>query len=690
MKFWFDESVTEFSSDNGLNKNNPFEMKRINIIVGSNNSGKSRFIRTLLLAIENNKLKFQRPSIYLDLREKIKSTYKDYSKYNFDDDYINNYNIQTYNYLEIEVNRLKEILASFIQPNFGSRGGDYELIQKLKNQRQVAESRIYNFSELLEKLNMLNQELSNKAIETSFLELNKLNEHTKFYLPSIRSLKKLYSELDKEYISSLPIPERLNNQDKLTHQNVFQQFIHDKPIIAINYKDYRNFKLKPTQIITGEGFFDDLTDDLLGDHLQRERVYRYQKLISHYFFNNQEISIIPHRKDNILHIKVGNADQFPISQLGDGLQQVIILTYTPYITTKKSMFFIEEPEMHLHAGYVKQILKFLLKETEHIYFMTTHSNYLLDMINESNQITLYRVDKKEKTDDDGKVKFETVIKRCDQDRSVLEVLGVRPSSVFLANCTIWVEGITDRLYLVEYMKKYLEELKEQSENENDESLKKKFENLSRFIDGYHYAFVEYQGANLGHWNFDTQLIEDVDNSKTNGLNAMFVTSKALVIADNDLKSKSRFQDIHSQLGSQLIFTTGKETENSLPKELIIKMFYKLCPTDGYAGSKDKSLVFDEQHLKYFAHDYFNSNKGIGTYMDKVVTKFRNNQLLPELIPNKNSYIFSEGGQGTIKQKTEFCKSIIELMQDDNVSWQLTDSARALCKRIFEHIERCND
>lgn len=83
--------------------------------------------------------------------------------------------------------------------------------------------------------------------------------------------------------------------------------------------------------------------------------------------------------------------------------------------------------------------------------MTTHSNYLLDMINESNQITLYRVDKKQILEDDS-TRIETVIKRCDQDRSVLQVLGVKPSSVFLANCTIWIEGITDRLYLVEYMK----------------------------------------------------------------------------------------------------------------------------------------------------------------------------------------------------------------------------------------------
>lgn len=98
---------------------------------------------------------------------------------------------------------------------------------------------------------------------------------------------------------------------------------------------------------------------LLGKPQQRKRVIEYQEKLSQYFFNNQEVTIIPNVKENALEIKIGNDEQYtPIAHLGDGLQQVIILTYTPYLRTEQSMFFIEEPEMHLHAGYVKQIIKF--------------------------------------------------------------------------------------------------------------------------------------------------------------------------------------------------------------------------------------------------------------------------------------------------------------------------------------------
>ena len=338
-------------------------------------------------------------------------------------------------------------------------------------------------------------------------------------------------------------------------------------------------------------------------------MYEYQDKISHYFFNNQDVVIIPNRKDDILQIKIGDDNQFPISQLGDGLQQIIILTYKAFLTTEPSFFFIEEPEMHLHSGYVKQLMKFLLNETTHYYMATSHSNYLLDMINEDNRIALYRVDK-ELVDSEEK-QYETVIKRCDGDRTILQTLGVSPSSVFLANCTIWVEGITDRLYFVQYFKKYLEEIKEIDRT--------KWNDYSRFIDGYHYTFVEYQGSNLEHWDFEIDSLKAVDSSKNKGLYAVLSTSSALVIADADLKEKPRFNELEKQLGDKIIITQGKETENTLPKNLLIRKFFKLCPNNGLANQGNTTkLAFSDEYQKYFKDSYQTSPKGIGKYFDRVV------------------------------------------------------------------------
>ncbi|WP_355457218.1 AAA family ATPase [Psychrobacter sp. PSP] len=477
----------------------------------------------------------------------------------------------------------------------------------------------------------------------------KLHRNIFFYIDTLRSLKNLKSiENTKNLVS---------------------------PLLLRTHQDYRFSK---EQIISGEDFFDFLTDSLLGMPEERQRIYDYQVQLSHYFFNNEIITLIPHRKEESLHIKIGEAKQFPISQLGDGLQQVIILTYKAFLTTEPSFFFIEEPEMHLHAGYVKQLMKFLLNETDHYYMATSHSNYLLDMINEDNRIALYRVDKKQMNDEENK--YETVIKRCDGDRTVLQTLGVSPSSVFLANCTIWVEGITDRLYFVQYLKKYLEELKEID--------KTKWEDYSRFIDGYHYAFVEYQGSNLEHWDFEVDSLEAVDSSKNKGLNAILITSNALVIADADLTKKPRFNELEKQLGDKIAITQGKETENSLPKKFLIKKFFEMCPDNGLAkqGNK-KKLDYSDDYEKYFTDSYQTSTKGVGKYFDNVLSKMRKDGVIPKLENNEKSFTFSNGKQGTIKSKTGFCRDIVELMQSE--SWKLTPSATELCESIFQHIKANN-
>ena len=444
------------------------------------------------------------------------------------------------------------------------------------------------------------------------------------------------------------------------------------------FRTLTDYNFEEQEIVSGEDFFEFLTDSLLGMPKERQRIDDYQAKLSHYFFNNEVITLIPHRKDDSLHIKIGEADQFPISQLGDGLQQVIILTYKAFLNVEPCFFFIEEPEMHLHAGYVKQLMKFLLNETDHYYMVTSHSNYLLDMINEDKRIALYRVDKERINKED---KYETIIKRCDGDRTILQTLGVSPSSVFLANCTIWIEGITDRLYFVQYLKKYLEELKITDQE--------KWEDYSRLIDGYHYAFVEYQGSNLDHWDFNIESAESVDSSQNKGLSAVLVTSNALVVADSDLQGKPRFDELKEQLVDNIIITLGKETENTLPKKLLMKRFYQKCPHNAISvQGNTRKIILKEEHSTYFDDGYLESDKGVGLYLDNVIEKMRKDSIFPTLEEEQNSFTFSDKGkQGTVKDKTDFCHTIVELMQNED--WQLTDPAKALCEAIFQHIRNNN-
>jgi len=321
-----------------------------------------------------------------------------------------------------------------------------------------------------------------KALHESRLDNSSYNFQYQYYIPTLRGLR--YFHFDKK-IDGTKRP--------YTWRTIVDYFKGGDDKYRQNLANF---------IITGENFYENLTKFRNGQEHQWQVIEDYQNALSHYFFNNERVVIIPIHDDNIPHIKIGSEPQFPISQLGDGLQQVIILTYEAF--TKKDQthaFFIEEPELHMHAGMVRQLMNFYLNETSHYYFFTTHSNHLLDMADESDQVIIQKFVKQPKENhQDG---FNFKIYRCDRDRDLLASLGVKPSSVYLANCTIWVEGITDRLYITKYMEKYLGELKES----NSELYKQ----YRRFMPNYHYTFVEYAGSNLVHWSFSDEYADHLDD-----------------------------------------------------------------------------------------------------------------------------------------------------------------------------------
>lgn len=364
-----------------------------------------------------------------------------------------------------------------------------------------------------------------------------------------------------------------------------------------------------------------------------------------------------------------------------GLQQAIILTYEAYIKSKDKegnlethAFFIEEPELHMHAGMVRQLMNFYLNETKHYYFFTTHSNHLLDMADESDQVMIQKFVKQPKEDNPNE--FEFKIYRCDRDRDLLASLGVRPSSVYLANCTIWVEGITDRLYITKYMEKYLAELEK-----IDEEL---YKNYRRFMPNYHYTFVEYAGSNLTHWSFDDDYPKTREErisflQQDRGQSATAVASDMLLIADGDIqKNSEKIKFLRKELNKDnLIILDCKETENTLPKDSIIRVVKAKFPRlKQVKPSYDISLI---DHITQ--DDYFdNAQYGIGRLIDEKIKK-------PTSTTTKTA--FADGtGVGTIKDKLKFCREIIKDF-DEYSDWKLTPKAKQLCERIFNHIEKCN-
>ena len=628
--YYWAENLENYSSDNEQDYDQVIEIKRLNFFIGKNNAGKSRFLRNLFSSCESISTV---PYLKIDTNIIENITNKK-----------NNISAKIYKGNPVRINS-KEISLSELNKEIDILA--YTITQYLHYSNKVFLKNLYD--------KLLTYYFKNNWGETGLIFSESILgiEKTQSYQNDINIIS-----VEKSYIPILrgmrPVTEIENKQ----------------PYIERAQKDYFSDKEKynSSNIITGESLYHELKEHLLGEPEQREIIRKYEEKLSQYFFDNETITLIPKHDQDVVNIKIGSDKQFPISELGDGLQQVIILTYEAFIKKDEThAFFIEEPELHMHAGMVRQLMNFYLNETKHYYFFTTHSNHLLDMADESDQVIIQKfVKQPKKNPKDG---FDFKIYRCDRDRDLLASLGVKPSSVYLANCTIWVEGITDRLYITKYMEKHLAEL----EKSGSEQYKK----YRRFMPNYHYTFVEYSGSNLTHWSFSDDYADHLDDK---GLSAKAVASEMLLIADGDIKNKpERVKALQTEFKKENYFILKcKETENTLPNDSIINVakskFSRLRAET--QKSYDILLIDEITDENYFDHSEF----GIGKLLDQAIKK-------PTSTTTKTA--FADGqGVGTIKYKLDFCREIIKDF-DDHPHWQLTPKAEELCERIFQHIEKCN-
>jgi hypothetical protein len=418
------------------------------------------------------------------------------------------------------------------------------------------------------------------------------------------------------------------------------------------------------QLFTGLEIYEILQHKLLGKPDERNKVKKYENFLAENFFNNEIVTLIPSLESKCVEIKIGEAEQFPIYDLGDGLQTIIIVTFPIFMASEPTLFFIEEPDLAMHPSMQRALIQIMLEKSQHQYFLTTHSNHFLDMALESNDISIFQVQKEANNNQESKFKITYANNLL---KSVYEDLGIKNSSVLLANCTIWVEGITDKLYLKSYMKKYLQEL-----NLKD---KDKFKKYVSYQEDLHYIFAEYQGSNIMHWNFSD---EDDMNPKTTNIKCFCGT--AFLLADGDIRTKkSQDRELTRDKVLESIFDTEhleileqKEIENHIPIEIVKMTIEKMWNgfNDDKNGYKlDTSTI---NNIKYF------ECQGIGDYLESLIEQ-------PNNAPKKR--IFFAEKSGTIKNKVKFCEIACDFMK--NTEWQLAAQLTELCEKIFKHIDTNN-
>lgn len=347
---------------------------------------------------------------------------------------------------------------------------------------------------------------------------------------------------------------------------------------------------KRPRIFTGLGIYADMQRRLLSPiQAERDSIRSYEQFLSEQFFSGLPVTLTPalhklddagKRTDNdVVYLKIGESKDHPIYDLGDGMQSLIICTY-PIITELNdgSLFFLEEPDLCMHPSLQRIFLNVLRNyhhKKGHQFFLTTHSNHLLDLLEDDKLVSIFSFSKVEtdatpSPDNATTPSHETVqpidrfrIRHTSQpDREILIKLGVRPSATYLANATIWVEGTSDCSYLRAYMEAFVAYL----ELRGNDPFKAIARQLKRYKEDRHFAFLEYNGANLVHFNFDEEGVSDGSSASPSGINASYLCAQALVIADGDIAGKAdRVKVFTGQLGNRFVVLPVKEIENLIPE-----------------------------------------------------------------------------------------------------------------------------
>jgi len=655
----------ELVDDDPINRTNQGKvirnLSRVNIFVGENNSGKSRFLRKLIFTdhkqyeflpnladrqeVENIIQQFKAKITDLLIKYQISSIYSIESPiksiiYDINESFNNNVKFISLgsnnpnNYILNIISELSNCVSSIID----SKHDNIVHYQDKNGTNQNVSSQ--NFIKIYPQFS---EEIKNLAIRfPDILKEKRKNYSTSFYriyIPMLRGLRKTSSGAD-DY-----------------HYRIFQDYFKPQ-----NDRD----KINHFEIYTGLGMYQSITSMLLGDLNQRKKISDFQIFLRDNFFPSaKDLTIIPIQNQDIepehkvVYVKIGDEDEFPIYHLGDGIQSIIIYTFPLFKNSDKNLLvFIEEPELNLHPGLQRKLIEVFLDDSKFgncQFFIATHSNHILDMTLDMDQISVYTFRKKPApATKEGATKPTFLVKNVNNDdNQVLSLLGVKNSSVFLSNCTIWVEGITDRLYIRKFFEIYQRE-----KQKNGEPI---------FREDIHYSFVEYGGANITHWSFLDEYNESKEKDPPKSISVEKLCGRLFLITDKDSQKKEpRHKSLEKCLGKERYHCLEcREIENVLNEEVI------LCVISQYEKKTIDETIEIVGNIK--RKDYF--NKYLGVYIEKK-------------LGDKKIHNYVSTKSKALTDKVNFCKRALHCI-DTTENFQLSVEAKTICEKIYAFIKKEN-
>ena len=240
--------------------------------------------------------------------------------------------------------------------------------------------------------------------------------------------------------------------------------------------------------------------------------------------------------------ELGESGINPQSPLGDG--------------KSANVFLLEELENSIHPATLRRMFRFISEQAQdprNYFFLTTHSPVAIDFFIQDPNAQIVHLRKR------GGISTVVPVTDFDKGKSVIDDLGHRASDVLQSNCVIWVEGPSDVIYINRWIDVWSD---------------------GRLVEGIHYQCMFYGGATSAH-------MSAVEKKKFKSEKFVISLSKinphVIFIADRDTDDPNRISCPHvrrivkeiKETGNGVTWVTdGRAIENYLTDEILQLMFAK--------------------------------------------------------------------------------------------------------------------
>jgi putative ATP-dependent endonuclease of the OLD family len=359
-------------------------IKKLNILIGKNNSGKSNVLRFFNQCSKGIRMKNETRNISNLLRKEL-DKHENYFQGNKKNPEIT-ISIKAKDILEKLIEYIPEISLLTMKIDLFENKiiKKCEILDKLDDKQLFSLQNKFSSASRKSLLEHLNKELSEKLLRIFFNLFDKM-----IFIPDFRQI--IEQEREQE-------PNTINGQNIISEM----------------------FKIQNPKY---------------GEEGNKEKFAKIQEFVRD-LLDEQSVNIeIPYDKEKILLEMNGN--RLPLESFGTGIHELVIIC-SALALYEKHIVCIEEPEIHLHPYLQRKLMNFLIDKTNNIYFITTHSNVFLDF---NKNASVYHVAyNKSKTS----ISYANT---NEQSCAILNDLGYKASDLLQSNGIIWVEGPSDRIFL---------------------------------------------------------------------------------------------------------------------------------------------------------------------------------------------------------------------------------------------------